>query len=173
MPLSQRAANPGGTLMTRPSLCFGILIGLAMMGLGACSRLESSGPKPAAGTASVFAAELSGREEVPPANSHGARGSARLEYDKASHVVTWNVGFGNLTSAATGAHVHGPADAGSNAGVVLTLTPRNMYPIVGPLQGSATLTDAQAADLMAGKWYVNIHTANNPNGELRGQLQAK
>ena len=48
-----------------------------------------------------------------------------------------------------------------------------MYPIVSPLQGSATLTDAQAADLMAGRWYVNIHTAANPNGEIRGQLLAQ
>ncbi|MEP7029817.1 MAG: CHRD domain-containing protein, partial [Pseudolabrys sp.] len=34
----------------------------------------------------------------------------------------------------------------------------------------ATLTDAQEADMMAGKWYVNVHTANNKGGEIRGQL---
>ena len=39
-----------------------------------------------------------------------------------------------------------------------------------PVEGSATLTDAQAADLMAGKYYVNIHTAANPGGEIRGQV---
>jgi hypothetical protein len=42
------------------------------------------------------------------------------------------------------------------------------------MNGSATLTDAQAADLMAGKWYVNVHTAENKGGEIRGQvLKAK
>ncbi len=39
-----------------------------------------------------------------------------------------------------------------------------------PAQGSATLTDEQAADLMAGKYYVNVHTAANPGGEIRGQV---
>jgi hypothetical protein len=39
-----------------------------------------------------------------------------------------------------------------------------------PAEGSATLTDAQAADLVAGKYYVNVHTAANPGGEIRGQV---
>ncbi len=37
-------------------------------------------------------------------------------------------------------------------------------PVTSPLEGSATLTDAQAADMMAGKWYVNVHTAANKGG---------
>ena len=39
-----------------------------------------------------------------------------------------------------------------------------------PITGTATLTPAQAADLAAGKWYVNLHTAANPGGEIRGQV---
>ena len=39
-----------------------------------------------------------------------------------------------------------------------------------PVEGSATLTDAQAADLAAGRYYINIHTAANPGGEIRGQV---
>lgn len=150
-----------------------ILTAFAAIGLAACSLVQPSSPKTTAAPGAVFAADLSGRYEVPPTNSRAAAGTARLEYDKASHLVSWNVSFGGLTSTGTAAHVHGPADADSNAPVVLMLAPRNMYPIVSPLQGSATLTDAQAADLMAGKWYVNIHTADNPNGEIRGQLLAK
>jgi YD repeat-containing protein len=146
----------------------------SLIGLSACGLFSASAPtKPAAAPGAAFTASLSGRDEVPPTNSRSATGSARFEYDKASHLVRWNVAFGSLTSAATAAHVHGPADPGSNAPVVLTLPPRNMFPIASPLQGTATLTDAQAADLMAGKWYVNIHTANNPNGEIRGQLLAQ
>jgi len=38
------------------------------------------------------------------------------------------------------------------------------------VEGSAILTDAQAADMMAGKCYVNVHTAANPGGEIRGQV---
>jgi hypothetical protein len=157
------------TLLARTSLA------CALIGLSACSYFQSSSPKPpqtAAAPGTVFTAELSGRDEVPPTNSRAARGTARLEYDKATHLVIWTVSFSNPTSTATGAHIHGPADLGSNAGIVLDLA-HNMFPVVGPLKGSATLSDAQAADLMAGKWYVNIHTQNNPNGEIRGQLVAK
>jgi hypothetical protein len=159
--------------MTHLALLARTIVACTVIGLSACNLLQSSGPKTAAAPGTVFTAALSGREEVPPTNSRAAAGVARLEYDKATHLVTWDVSFSSLTSTGTAAHVHGPADPSSNAAVVLTLTPRNMYPIVSPLQGSATLTDAQAADLMAGRWYVNIHTAANPNGEIRGQLLAQ
>jgi hypothetical protein len=39
-----------------------------------------------------------------------------------------------------------------------------------PITGSAVLTDAQAADLLGGKWYANVHTQANPGGEIRGQM---
>jgi hypothetical protein len=96
-----------------------------------------------------------------------------VNYDQASKTIIWKVTFSGLTGAATAAHLHGPAAPGANATVIVTLTPRNMFPITSPLEGSATLTDQQAADLMAGKWYANIHTVNNPNGEIRGQLLPK
>ena len=43
-------------------------------------------------------------------------------------------------------------------------------PLTSPIKGEATLTDAQAADLAAGRWYFNVHTAANPPGEIRGQV---
>jgi hypothetical protein len=62
-------------------------------------------------------------------------------------------------------HIHGPAEPGKIAGVMIP------FPKVeSPFEGSATLTDAQAADLIAGKLYVNIHTAENKGGEIRGQV---
>jgi hypothetical protein len=42
-----------------------------------------------------------------------------------------------------------------------------------PIKGTATLTAAQSADLLAGKWYVNLHTAANGGGEIRGQALVK
>ena len=45
--------------------------------------------------------------------------------------------------------------------------------MTSPIKGEATLTDAQAADLVAGKYYINIHTAANPGGEIRGQVVKK
>ena len=64
-----------------------------------------------------------------------------------------------------GAHIHGPGEQGANAGIVL----RFKF-VESPIKLSATLTDAQAADLLAGKLYVNIHTELNPGGEIRGNL---
>ena len=71
-----------------------------------------------------------------------------------------------LSGPATAAHFHGPAETGKNAGVAVAIPNATSSPV----EGSATLTDAQAADLIAGKYYVNIHTAANPGGEIRGQV---
>jgi CHRD domain-containing protein len=86
--------------------------------------------------------------------------------DTASKTLTWTVTYSGLGGPATAAHIHGPAAPGANAGV---LVPFN-GDLASPIKGSATLTDAQISDLEAGKWYVNIHTAANKSGEIRGQL---
>lgn len=111
-----------------------------------------------------YKADLKGASVVPPSDSKGT-GSLAVTYDTASKKLTWKGAYTGLTGAATAAHFHGPADAGKNAGVVVPIGPAT-----SPLAGMATLTDAQAADLAAGKWYVNVHTAKFPNGEIRGQV---
>jgi hypothetical protein len=102
---------------------------------------------------------------VPPNNATGS-GTAEVEYDPATKKLSWKVTYSGLTGPATAGHFHGPAEAGKTAGVAVAI------PNIGssPAAGSATLTDAQAADLMAGKYYINIHTAANPAGEIRGQV---
>jgi hypothetical protein len=145
----------------------------AVLALAACSLITPAKDDAPVAEGTLFGAVLSGRYEVPPANSRGAQGTAEVRYVPENHLLTWNVAFSGLTSPATAAHVHGPATASGNAGIVLTLTPRNAFQVDSPLRGSATLTDAQAADLVAGKWYVDIHTGNNPSGEIRGQLMPK
>jgi hypothetical protein len=110
-------------------------------------------------------ATLDGAAEVP-ANTSAGKGTADINYDTASKMLTWKVTYSGLTGPATAGHFHGPAEAGKNAGVAVPI------PTIAtsPSEGSATLTDAQAADLMAGKYYVNVHTAANPGGEIRGQV---
>ncbi len=119
---------------------------------------------PALAATSTFKATLSGKEEVPPTASPGT-GSIEATFDPASKKLTWTGNHSGLTSAETAAHFHGPAAPGTNAGVVLPVEAKP-----SPFQGSATLTDAQAADLVAGKWYFNVHTEQNKGGELRGQM---
>jgi len=79
------------------------------------------------------------------------------------------VTYAHLTGPATMAHFHGPAGPGVNAPPVVPVPPSSL---ADPMKGSATLDDGQIADLKAGNWYFNIHTAANPGGEIRGQLPA-
>jgi CHRD domain len=110
-------------------------------------------------------ATLDGKSETPP-NASAATGTADIDYDAASKKLTWKLTYSGLTGPATAAHFHGPAEVGKNAGVAVAIPNAT----TSPNDGSATLTDAQAADLLAGKYYVNVHTAANPGGEIRGQV---
>jgi hypothetical protein len=109
-------------------------------------------------------AELKGSNELPPNDSPGT-GTAEATLDTDTKFLTYTVTYSGLTGPAMGAHFHGPSEPGKNAGIALPFKT-----VQSPIQGNATLTDAQAADLIAGKWYANIHTAANPGGELRGQM---
>jgi CHRD domain len=132
---------------------------LAMLALGAA--VTFAGPA----FAEKMKATLDGKSEVP-ANTSGAKGTADIDYDAATKKLTWTVTYSGLSGPATAAHFHGPAEPGKNAGVAVAIPNAG----TSPVSGSATLTDAQAADLTAGKYYVNIHTAANPGGEIRGQV---
>jgi hypothetical protein len=109
-------------------------------------------------------ADLKASNEVPP-NDSKASGEVTATYDTASKKLTWKGSYKDLSAPATAAHFHGPAEAGKNAAVAVPIAPAT-----SPLEGSATLTEAQESDLLAGKYYVNIHTAANKAGEIRGQL---
>lgn len=100
------------------------------------------------------------------ATTSAGKGTADLDYDTATRKLSWKLSYSGLSGPATAAHFHGPAEPGKNAGVAVPIPNAG----ASPVEGSATLTDAQAADLMAGKYYINIHTAANPGGEIRGQV---
>ena len=107
---------------------------------------------------------LSGKAQVPP-NDSKAAGTADVTSDTNSKKLGWRINYSGLTGPATMAHFHGPAEAGKNAPVVIPITPAS-----SPSEGSVTLTDTQAADLMAGKMYINVHTDAHKGGEIRGQV---
>src|ERR1700749_3409871 len=110
-------------------------------------------------------ATLDGKSETPP-NTSAGKGTADIDYDPATKKLSWKLTYTGLSGPATAAHFHGPAAAGENAKVSVAIPGATST----PAEGSATLTDAQAADLEAGKLYVNVHTAANPGGEIRGQV---
>ena len=101
-----------------------------------------------------------------PGIASSGKGAATASLDTNTKTLTWTVDYSGLSGPASAAHIHGPADPGANAGIVVPFTGK----LASPIKGSATLTDAQIAQLEAGKWYVNIHTEANKPGEIRGQL---
>ncbi len=133
-------------------------------GIAATAALLLSGASPSRAETLQLKATLSGASEVPP-NQSGGSGMVTATFDTATKQLSWQGNYSGLSGPVTAAHFHGPAEPGKNAGVALAITPNT-----SPFSGSATLSDTQASDLLAGRWYVNIHTAANPGGEVRGQL---
>jgi hypothetical protein len=116
-----------------------------------------------------FTAKLNGASETPPRDTKGT-GAADVTLDTVTKVLSWKVEYAGLTGPATMAHFHGPAAPGTAAGITVPLT----GDMASPIKGSATITDGQIGDLRGGLWYINIHTAKYPPGEIRGQvMQAK
>jgi len=113
----------------------------------------------------TFTTQMRGGNEVPPvATSASGQVDAMLNTD--TNLLRWRLTYTNLSGPPRAGHFHGPVAIGANAGVVLPFSG-----LMGsPLEGSATLTAAQVSDLMAGRWYANIHTVANPGGEIRGQM---
>jgi hypothetical protein len=135
-----------------------------ILALGAIVLASAALPAVVSAETVKMKADLKGSSEVPPNQSSGT-GSIDASFDTGSRALTWQGTYSGLTGPATAAHFHGPAEPGKNAGVAVP------SPAASPIKGSATLTEAQAADLVAGKYYFNVHTAANPGGELRGQVE--
>ncbi len=137
------------------------LLGVALLA-SACTNLTSDAHLVALSTT------LKGDQEVPPVMSMG-QGQLDAVLDRRTRQLRWKLEYTGLTGPATAAHFHGPAQPGSNAGVQLPLA----SPLSSPSEGAALLTEAQAAELLAGRWYVNVHTAAHPGGEIRGQVSVR
>jgi len=106
---------------------------------------------------------LAGDQEVPPVKSAGAgTGTIIIGTDRTVSGSVTSTGI-----AGTAAHIH-EAAPGKNGPVIVPLT-KNGDTYAVP--AGAKLTDAQFASFQAGNLYVNVHTAANPGGELRGQLK--
>lgn len=116
-----------------------------------------------------WSADLSPENEVSttPVVSNGF-GTGTGTIDTVSGLLTWTISWADMTGVAVAAHFHGPATPSQNADVVV-----NVGAISGlnpPSSGSTTINDVQTADLLAGLFYINVHTAEYPTGEIRGQV---
>ena len=137
-----------------------LIAGVASVALAGCGMMSKS-------NVASFSGTMNAASEVPPNMTRGS-GLAEAWLNRDTNVLKYKITYSGLSGPATAGHFHGPAAAGANAGVVLPFARTE-----SPIEGQATLTPAQAADLIAGKWYANIHTAANPAGEIRGQMLPK
>jgi len=123
---------------------------------------------------------MTAAQEVP-ANSSTAIGIMDVSYSKETRLLTWSVTWSGLTGPVSLMHIHGLAPRGYNAGFVLNIitasnglaTPNaTLYPATGKFSGTM-LADGfivKEQDLLNGLYYMNIHTAANGGGEIRGQI---
>ncbi|HMF71533.1 MAG TPA: CHRD domain-containing protein [Flavitalea sp.] len=115
---------------------------------------------------------VTGAQEVP-AKTSPASGTLDVTYDKTTKMLSFTVNWQSLTGNPTGAHIHGTAAKGSNAGIKY-----DFYSIF-PGTTSGTFSNTVVVDgtklkedsLLLGFYYVNIHTPTNPGGEIRGQIE--
>lgn len=118
----------------------------------------------------TLTANASGANEFP-ANTATATGGLTGNYNKSTNKLTYTIVWTGLTGTANALHFHGPALPGANASPIVTLAITTST-ATGGATGEATLTEAQEADMLAGKWYWNVHTTAFPGGEIRGQVAA-
>jgi CHRD domain len=113
-----------------------------------------------------FTAVLNAGQEIPHPAGPMAGASGKFTASVSGTKITWKLTFNHLTGAASAAHIH--AGKKGVAGAVIV-------PLCGPCKtgasGTGTLTSAQLTAMKAGTTYVNVHTAKNPNGEIRGQVK--
>jgi hypothetical protein len=134
----------------------------------------------------IFEAALSGANETPaPGVLTGAFGNAVVTWDPATQTVSWVIDVWNMPSGTNNAHFHvgGPGVAGPTV-VNIAFPPgiSNDYRLTGSAS-AANLTpraeqgirswDDFAQSLMGGQLYINIHSTNNPGGEVRGQVRRR
>jgi len=133
----------------------------------ACDKDDDDQPK----TNYTLSATANGAQEVPAVTTT-ATGTVTGSYNASSNALSYTVTWTGLSGAPTLMHFHGPALAGANATPTLDIMgfPQTAS---GTYTGSATITEAQEADLLAGKWYWNAHTDLNKSGEIRGQVSVQ
>jgi hypothetical protein len=115
---------------------------------------------------------VEGNQEVP-AKTTSATGTLDVSYNKMTKMLSFTINWQNLTDVPSGSHIHGPAARGTNAGIkydFFDIMPRT---VSGTFSNTVMVdgTKLKEDSLLAGFYYVNIHTPTNPGGEIRGQIE--
>ena len=155
---------------------FPLFVAISMLTLSSCER-DAEQKKTT--DYQKKAIPLTGAQETPATPTTGL-GNMDVFYSKETRVLTYTVTWSGLTGPVTAMHIHGLAPAGFAAGVVQNIitasnglaTPGAAYGITGKFSGNFFVDGVavREEDLLNGLYYINIHTAAYPNGEIRGQI---
>lgn len=115
---------------------------------------------------------LDGSQEVP-ARATSGNGTMDLVYNKELRTLSYTVRWNSLTGPVTIAHIHGTAVRGTNAGILQDWSSTIPKAVAGTYTGTVLIDGVvfNEEDLLLGRYYVNIHTATFPGGEIRGQIE--
>ena len=144
---------------------------IAVLTFSACKKDKKDEPVDLIKRTTV---QLSGAQEVPANNSAGT-GTAQIAFDPTAKTATYTMNWqlGSSTATTTNMHFHGAEDGSDIKSSPVTVG------ITGFATGSSgtitgttrVLTDAEVNQLLAGKWYLNVHSSTTPSGELRGNIK--
>ena len=127
------------------------------------------GATPAAADDTFFEADMDVAQATTAEAGASGSGSVRVTLDPDTNMIEWDLAFSGLadgSQSAIAAHFHKGA-VGVAGSIEIDISTGALK---SPVFGSATITDLQKADLIAGDWYVNVHSSNSPGGEIRGQV---
>lgn len=137
-------------------------LGVVLLLLAGCSFYLSEPRVPK----TDLRATLNGSNEVPPTESRGS-GYFEAVYRPSTKVLEYRLNLVGLGGPITMGYLHGPAGPGETAQKV---APINIPIYDNTIWDGVTLTAEQAAEVVAGRWYVNVMTPRYPDGEIRGQI---
>jgi len=121
---------------------------------------------------------MTGSQETPP-NTASGLGTLNVHYNRNTKILTYSAAWSGLTGAVTAMHIHGLAPGGFAAGVVQTISTSAIAKCSGSGNTSCGSYNGtlyvdgvvvKEQDLLNGVYYLNIHTAAFPGGEIRGQV---
>lgn len=147
------------------------IIAILLFSFSACKKNKDKDPEDLKKKATVT---FSGAQEVPPNSSTGT-GTGQVIYNPATKTITYNFSWqlGSPAATTVNMHFHGAEDGSDtkSSGVVIGITGFSTASS-GSISGETrALTDAEVNQLLAGKWYLNIHSSTIPAGELRGNIK--
>lgn len=148
-----------------------LVFSVALTSIVACNKNDDNNGNNNTNVVSKNGLTISGSQEKNPVTTN-ASGTMNVSYDKTTKMLTLAVTWSGLSGDPVGAHIHGTAAKGQNAGVVVDFhdnvtAPAGTFNRTVSVDGQAIKEDS----LLLGYYYFNIHTQQNPGGEIRGQIE--